>query len=453
MQSWKTDSISLENLQIDLYNPRYEHRTSQRDVLTTIAHEQGVKLVNLAEDIAEKGLNPSELTIVAPTEKPDIYIVLEGNRRVAALKIVSSLSLLNSLGLKQGLVNRYKALHDAAKDTIPAKINCVIMPREDANYWIQLKHTGENEGVGIVGWDGHAKQRFRGSSPALQAVDYVEQSGYLDSETKKKLPKIAITNIERILNTPDVRKILGVDIQKDHLILTSADDESLARLAMVVSDVANKRVKVTQLDTKTQRIAYANEVASRPLPKPSGPIGNARKAGASTTPTGTATKSGRAISPERKTLIPTQFKIAISQTRINRIYHELQKLPIDRFINSCAVMFRVFVELSIDEFAKSKKIILKVMPKPKAGSSKPLQPRDMTLREKIRTVADYLESNGHSTKAELLGVRSLSNNREHFLSVNSLNAYVHNKDYNPTPTDMKGSWDNVQLFIEHLWTV
>jgi hypothetical protein len=452
MPSWVIQPIPLENLQVDLYNPRYEHRTSQRETLTTIAHDQGIKLVNLAEDIADKGLNPSELTIVAPTDNPDIFTVLEGNRRVAALKILSSPSLLNSLGLSNGLTKRYKALHDITKDALPTDLNCVVMTRDEANYWIQLKHTGENEGVGVVNWDGRAKQRFRGSSPALQAIELVEHSGYLDDDTKKKLPKIAITNIERLLNTPDARKILGVDIQKGGLVLTSQDEESLARLAMVVSDVANRQVKVTQLDTKTQRVDYAKQVAARPLPTLSG--GAAGTAGAASgSSTGKASKQGRQIKPDRKTLIPKQFKIAISHTRINRIYHELQKLQVEQFVNSCAAMFRVFVELSVDEFAKKKKISLKITPKPKAGSSKILKPKDMTLREKIRAAADFLEKNGHSTKGELFGIRALANNREHFLSVNSLNAYLHNPDYSPTQADLKSSWDNVQIFIEHIWTV
>lgn len=452
MQSWLIKNIQLENLQVDLYNPRYDQRTSQRDTLSTIAHDQGSKLANLAEDIAEKGLNPSELTIVTSTEEPDIYTVLEGNRRVAALKIIASSTLLNSLGLTKGLERRYKALHDSAKDTIPTEIPCVVMPREEANYWIQLKHTGENEGVGVVTWDGPARHRFRGSSPALQAIDIAERSGYLDDETKKKLPKVAITNIERLLNTPEARKLLGVDIQKGQLSLTSPDNESIARLAMVVSDVANKKVKVTQLDAKAQRVTYAQEVAARPLPPPvSGAGTKGRGAAAADATAAGASKARRPINPERKTLIPKQFRLEITQTRINRIYHELQKLAVEDFINSCAVMFRVFVELSVDEYAKRNKISLKVVPKPKKGSSKPQQPKDMSLREKIRTVADYLEANGHSTKAELLGTRALSNNREHFLSVSTLNAYVHNKDYNPTPTDMKGSWDNVQVFIERLW--
>jgi len=53
--------VKLNNLLIDLQNPRYYPRTSQREALMTIVHDQGVKLVHLAEDVVDRGLNPSDL--------------------------------------------------------------------------------------------------------------------------------------------------------------------------------------------------------------------------------------------------------------------------------------------------------------------------------------------------------------------------------------------------------
>src|SRR6187551_1467437 len=102
---------------------------------------------------------------------------------------------------------RFKALYEQASPTFPLEYDCAVLPREEANHWILLKHTGENEGLGVVTWDGRARHRFRQSSPALQAVEMVLAGNYLDEETKQKLPKIAITNIERVLNTPDARKL------------------------------------------------------------------------------------------------------------------------------------------------------------------------------------------------------------------------------------------------------
>jgi len=157
----KIISIKLENLLIDLQNPRYDSRKSQVEALYTIIHDQKEKLINLAEDIIIKGTNDSDLPIVAETD--DKFIVLEGNRRVAALRLLSSPSLVESLELPQKVTKKLKDLHESARNELPTEISCVVMTREDANYWISLKHTGENEGVGVVTWDGRAKHRFRGN--------------------------------------------------------------------------------------------------------------------------------------------------------------------------------------------------------------------------------------------------------------------------------------------------
>lgn len=438
--------IPLENLIIDLQNPRYDPRKSQREALYTIAHDQDFKIVNLVQDILDKGLNLSDLPMVTPIEN-DIFAVLEGNRRIAALKLISNLSLLESLNLTHKMTKKLKEIHENYKGDIPSHISCVITTREDANNWIHLKHTGENNGVGIVMWDGIQTHRFRGNSPALQAIELVEKCDYIDQDTRDKLPKISITNIERILGTPDARKLLGVVVNNQQLVLKSPEDESLARLSMVVSDVANGHIKVTQLDTKEQRIEYAQNIAAQPLPKHPLPKSDA------TSTTSEATKVSHRIGPNRKYLIPSQFKISIPHTRINRIYWELQRLDVEKFINSCSVMFRVFVEMSIDEFAQKRGISLAFEIKSKAKPAIPPQSKEMSLRRKLSKVADYMEENKICNKDELRGVRSLSTNRNHVLSVDSLNAYVHNKDYNPTPSDIKSSWENIQVFMEKLWTV
>jgi len=437
-------SIKIENLLIDLHNPRYEPRSSQRDALITISRDQGLKLYNLAEDIVDKGTNPCDIPIVTQAEEPGFYTVLEGNRRIAALKILCSPSLVTSLGFSSSLLKKYTTLIGQTEGTLPTELQCVVLSREDANYWIRLKHTGENEGVGIVTWDGRAKHRFRGSSPALQAVEMVEADNLLDADTRAKLPNIAITNIERILGTPEARRLLGVIVKNDKLELNAPEEEALGRLALVVSDVANRIIRVSKLDTKEQRVEYAREVAGRPLPRPT-PLTTSHRPVI-------IPKTTKRISTDRSTLIPKHFKLRIPQARINRIYDELQRLNIEHYVNSCAVLLRVFVELSVDDYAKRHRLTLKVTPKAKKSIKATSAPRDMTLREKLRTVADNLESRQTCSRQELHGVRTLVSNRNHVLSVDTLNAYVHNEYYTPTATDLKTSWDNIQIFIERLWT-
>ena len=341
MTSPSIKTIALANLLVDLANPRHTEQTSQREAIATIALDQGIKLVNLAEDIAERGLNPGDLPLVTPTDEDGSYVVLEGNRRLAALKLVASPELLASIGLPKNLSSKFRDLHRDYGSRFPNEVACSVLSRDEARHWILQKHTGENEGVGIVMWDGRAKQRFRGMSPALQVIDLVEQSTFIDRETRGKLEKIAITNIERILSTPDARHELGVDVQKGELIFLEPEQIVLGRLALVVSDIANKRKKVTDLDSRDQRVAYAKAIAAQPLPTLEGDTVS-EDSSRSQSVGGRKSTPAKTVKPDRKTLIPSGFRIVIGHPRINRIYHELRKLKVDDFVNCGAVMFRVF---------------------------------------------------------------------------------------------------------------
>ena len=104
-------SVNLQNLLLSLDNPRYGTTTNQNQALRTMVQRQGRKLTKLAEDIVENGLNPTELVMVTPTDQPERYIVVEGNRRVAAMKLLSSPELIDSLGLAKATAIRYMDLN------------------------------------------------------------------------------------------------------------------------------------------------------------------------------------------------------------------------------------------------------------------------------------------------------------------------------------------------------
>jgi len=441
-------SIPVENLLVDLTNPRHDPAANQQLALATIARDQGPKLVRLAESILERGLNRTELPIVTPAGQGEQYTVLEGNRRIAALKLLSIRSLSALIGLPHSLASQYARLHDRAT-SLPAAVDCVVMSREDAEHWIRIRHTGDNGGIGVIPWDGKAKHRFRGlsTSPALQAIDLVVQAGYLDDAATSK---IAITNIERVLNTPEARRLIGVDVKKRQLILLPPEDKALGRLALIVADVLSRAIKVTDLDSKVQRVAYARDIAHRELPKSPGD-GTPRGGTSSTESTRSPAKQARRVPTERDTLIPKQLKLEIKKPRINSIYFELMALPLQRFVNSGAVMLRVFVEMSLDDYAHRNSIPLTVRLKRPTLAGEKTVTKDMSLREKMRTVADHMEKTGVCDKSPLLGIRTIANNKYHVLSVDGWNAYVHNSSYHPEAAELKHTWDNIQTFVELLW--
>jgi hypothetical protein len=429
-QTGNIQPLKITNIRLNLSNPRYDPTSSEQEAVATIVRKQGRKLVKLAADIVEKGMNPMKLLMVTPDAQAGMFRVIEGNRRLAALKVLSSPELLNGLDLPPALVKQYKKLQEQAQGTLPDTINCAVVPEDEATHWMRLEHTGENEGVGVIAWNTRAKHRFHDSSPALQAIDLVEKGPFLDGEIRSNLENIAVTNVERVLGTPEARKLIGVDLKDRKLIQTSP--EAIGRLSLLVCDVVKQEIKVKDIMTQEDRVKYAQELASRPLPQPV------------TTPLpqgGKQAKAASTVSEKRATLIPKGLKLAIPLVRIANIFGELQNLKVEQFTNSCAVLLRVFVEMSVDDYGERHNISFK----------QPKVDKEISLRAKLRAVVQYMEKNGLATKKQLHGIRAIISAKDHVLSIDSWNAYVHNQYYNPSPSDLKNNWDSIQTFVQQVW--
>ena len=362
-------TIPLTNLLLDVSNPRYPPQDSQPEILEAIVKDQGIKLVKLAEDIAARGLNPSELLLVAESDETGKYTVLEGNRRIAAIQLASSLNRIKSVkSLSLAQAKRLNALAKIKNSNLPKKISCVVIAHEDLNsarYWIQLRHTGENGGVGIVSWDNIQQDRFlsqskaRGKSVQLQLYELVKEGPYLDEETKQKR-RVALTTIRRILNNKKALQLLGIQIIDETLIVPD-DADVLKRLAMMVKDIATRYIRVPDVYHSDDQVKYVNELIARQQiettgqsntdgspseseDKPATETNNGSQSNSDKSPTSTAEAQAEQqpirINPKRKTLIPDDFNIRINQNKINSIYHELQTLDLDKFTNSGAVMLQ-----------------------------------------------------------------------------------------------------------------
>ena len=148
-------NIAVEDLDLDLFNPRHGQLPDQDTALHALVVDQGPKLTRLALDIHEIGLNPAYRLIVYETED-NRYTVLDGNRRLAALRILANPALVPSGSLSATFENRISEPGKA-----PASIPCTVLnSREDARVWLERTHIGEQEGIGLVSWSPIAQYRF-----------------------------------------------------------------------------------------------------------------------------------------------------------------------------------------------------------------------------------------------------------------------------------------------------
>jgi hypothetical protein len=182
-------SFTIDNLDLDLENPRITLATDQRDAMQKILNEQKVRLINLAESIAVKGLNPMDRCLVLRSEaRAGRFIVLEGNRRVLAAKLLKNPSLLTTLDMPEAFRKRLQKATLTFDVTKIEPVDCYEVPdRAEGNDRLRQRHSGGDEGRGIVSWSAIAGSRFRGRDPGLQALDFVLEHGGLSDEEKEKI--------------------------------------------------------------------------------------------------------------------------------------------------------------------------------------------------------------------------------------------------------------------------
>ncbi|WP_143163890.1 hypothetical protein [Actinomyces denticolens] len=121
--------------------------TSEKEATERLMSEFGPKIIGLAKSIAEHGLNPTESWAVV--EEGGRYIVLEGNRRLVACRMLDNPSKAPKEHIRT--FERIKSSVSAAPEDL--KPNCVTFERRaDARYWIQIKHHGAGNGEGTAPW-------------------------------------------------------------------------------------------------------------------------------------------------------------------------------------------------------------------------------------------------------------------------------------------------------------
>jgi hypothetical protein len=439
-----SEDIEVPRLRFDLHNPRFPGRPdSQREAFEEMARDQKGKLLALARHLHRNGLSPAQKFMVIPDDG-NSFIVLDANRRLAALKALEQPELMQGV-LSDAQMAQLRTI--AADYEAPDDVACVVFQRrEDAATWIELMHAGQGEGEGLVEWTAQQKARHRardgGKEPHMQVLEFVIKEGDVSPRTAERTRRgqYPVSTLERALTTPHVREQLGIEFVAGQVMTAYPKPEVLKGLTKLVDEIGSGKVKVADFMSKEDRTAYVDKFKDQELPDPT---------------TRTDVQALLDEAPEKKTrrkpdskdrrhsaartkLIPADFSVSIAVSRINDIYLELKrKLKLSDVPNAAAVLLRVFVELSMDDCITRNTV--------------PVPFKDKNFQNKMTAVCDFMEKNAVMTSKQLIPVRETLKDPHNITLPTNLNAYVHNPDMVPTGTDLKAIWDRLAPFIEKLW--
>ncbi len=281
-------------------------------------------------------------------------------------------------------------------------------------------------------------------------MDFVLEHGDLSGELKEQIAaRFPISTLERLLATPTVRLAIGFDIKDGKLETQLPADEALKPLKRLVLDLATEAINVTQVKSRKQQEEYIGRLkhADRPdLSRKSGtPVSlDSMTDKDFTPPSSSPTKKPKPTkSAPRTTIVPKTCKFNISTPKIEKIFRELRTLQLSKHPHAIGVLFRVFLEMSVDDYLVNK-----------AGSgltvTKNGHLHQKTLATKVHEVVDHMVTNGADRK-DFKGIFTGLTDEHHPFSIDTLHAYIHNRFFTPTEGNLTVGWDNAQRFFEAIW--
>lgn len=427
--------IPIKQLLVNHENPRFEPVKTEQKAIDLMMSEVGDKVFNLAKDIAEHDINPSRSLMVVEVGN-SMFVPVDGNRRVVALKLLHQPDLAKDPKFRE----RFIELKKESGTSFPTEVECVVFPDKESAYrWVNLEHTGENKGVGVLSWDSEQKQRFaaqyagKKDSRPIQLIDYADDN---------KIPhgKIDTTTLDRLLGTPSVRELIGVDFPNGILQIVKSKKQVLGNLNKLFVAMSAKDFKVGDVYTSAKATSWTEDV-----------LGIARKAVKRSEVTKATHATAKPDPLDGDWITNRLYSVYPSKNRVKAILRELKGLKPGAKPNVCATSLRVLLELALYVFLKDKGIIATLIRQEKARiaakNKKRKTPRvlptdwapnfQMTLNYLAThetVISDPLERRALKT---FIGKKS----SEPFLT--ELNQFIHNPSYDPTPQMVIDIWNKL----------
>lgn len=477
----ESKNFHIDQLLLDSENPRHSFMDDQSEIIAYLIEKENVK--ELAKDIAQRGdLSPFNTGgLIEAEHEPGKYWVLEGNRRVCALKLLNNPSLAPESSQKY-----FKRLASGAS-FIPTEFSCHVFDnRDEAKEWLASRHGDFKGGAGLKPWSAIQSARFfekKEHSMALSILQFALREGLIEEERARRI----VTTVTRMFSTPQAREAFGIITGRSSgsVLIDVELAEFTAALAEYLSDISNPDLNIGSRSTKKDRIGYAiilEEKGKLPKTKLAHPVdiltgevyqdkaSNPHSAESAEEPTVSKPETPQSSDPETdETLKPAKpattrtpqarekakalidYSLKIQPEKIRAVFLELKnKLNVQETPYSAAALLRVLIELSCDHyiFSHSETIVLH-----EGGKSISITEKS-PLRIKILGIAHHIsQANPDLINTKQLAVlqSECQEAKTNAGGLNLLHNIMHNYSHSITAPHVITAHDNFKPFIQALW--
>jgi hypothetical protein len=463
---WPTKRLSVASLQLDAKNPRLGRETSVRAPREIIQylfeHDKGLEV---AQSITHRGYFPNE-PLLAVKER-DQLVVVEGNRRLAALKA------LREPGLLEGSVR--KALERLSRQienlTDIATVPVTVAPNRRAT---DQQIAGRHVGTPVLAWqaenrasfildklsEGYTNDELRDrlgftlshiqAARQVRAIADMARSLSLPDEVKAKLenPRAKLfTTLERIFESSVGREYLMVEPDPNHGIRgTTTKEEFLRGFAKLVTDIALGKQSSRTLNTNENIRQYFEswEPKQRTVKKAGSFVPADVIQGRSVASTSSKGIRDITLRPRQltRTIIPRDFKVRFGNDRLIDIRRELVRLKRDDFPNAGAVLLRVFFELAAVDYLRRIGELPRIIKALEERGNRKLPFGVPTMRQlvpELTRIAKKKLKDAEAVKVE----KAIRYDQSAPFTISELHGFVHHDDF-PSARDILQFWKRTE---------
>jgi hypothetical protein len=432
-------TLGLGDLLVNRANDRHGELENETSAIAWLFNNREQHMRNLTKDLVRTG-EIYEPPLVSP--EGNKFIVFDGNRRITCLKLLEDPRRAPTVDLQQF----YTEQRAAWPGTFPTTVVCQIeADRDRVDDILFRRHTGSQSGIGQSTWDDRMKDNFvqrTGKGTGLNVADEIEKmlkaAGLLPA--RRKIPR---STLNRLLSAEAFRNRVGISVSRGKFELTHEEPKVLSALQRITDDLAHRRITLGDLWDIDGKRGYLDKLEQEGV-LPTAAQSTTQTKGivakpAPVTPLPVPVKPQPVSKPDRRTTLIPHIEYGVAWAgRIYRhkmIWEELQfRLELTEHPNAISVVFRVLIELSIDNYIEQ-------------TSLNTINPGDKLAQRAVKVGVD-LHGKGKINDKYLAVIKKLPQ-QDNLFSMDTLNRYVHSPNFAPSPDHLTAMWDMIADFIVH----
>lgn len=356
-ENWPRQKVKIPDLFLDPENIRLqiEVKSSQGAIINDLFLNEDA--MQVLESIVTNGLFPDEVPVVIKEDSR--FVVMEGNRRVAALKVLARPEIVPA---KE--VDIKKLLKSAGH--VVKEIEVVVAPnRNSVRQLLASKHTQNTRRP----WRplrqayfykaelerGKTVQDLRDEYPGVNIDKFLRQINihkiaksiqYDSDQVAKKVHNersFPVSTIERLYEDKHVRDFLGFEFDKDGEVKINIEKKEFEKgFKKIVQDIVGKVEDSRSLNNEENRREYLAKFMKAEIP-------NKTKGGKITTSRDFKEKA-LPKDEKKKKLVPKDIQFTLQSAGVRRMLTELQGIDYHRFPNASHDLLRSFLECALKAY-------------------------------------------------------------------------------------------------------